>query len=208
MTIRLPTRMRPSILLLSWVFLCSSGAAQIISQARVASEDGGPVTAILGGHKRQIAPFGYKAWVIDHGRQVAYSSKGSGGFENEGQTLYLYDSKTAVAHRILSTKFEITSVERVESATGKAAYLVSMEDGGLGATHIAVVDPPRGQVFHEDGATFSDVGKGSFTVNWYRDEDWAKLAEHAEVKPERMKRFDLEEILKPSKLPAAHGTPK
>lgn len=189
--------MRPSILLLSLVFVCSPVAAQVVSQARVASDNGSPVTATIDGQEKQIAPFGYKAWVIDEGHLVAYSSKGSGGFENEGQTLYLYNAKTGSAHRILSAKFEITGVERMESAMGKVAYLVSMEDGGLGATHIAVVDPPRGQVFHEDGATFFAVEKGSFTVNWYKDEDWAKLANHAEVKPEKTKRFDLDEVLKP-----------
>ena len=196
--------MRLPILFISLAFVCPSVGAQIASQARVTSDDGGPVWATIDGHDKQIAPFGYKAWVMDDGRLVAYSSKGAGGFESEGQTLYVYNVKAGAAHRIISAKFEITGVQRAESTAGKAAYLVSMEDGGLGATHIAVVDPPRGQVFHQDGATFARVEKGGFTVNWYRDEDWAKLANHAEVEPTKSKRFDLDEVLKPKPAPKKH----
>ena len=196
--------MKPSALFLSLVFLCQSLAAQVASNVRVSSEDGGPVFATVDGAEKQIAPFGYKAWLLDEGRAVAYSARGSGGFENEGQTLYLYDAKSGLKHRLFSARFEITDVKRAQSAAGKIAYLVSMEDGGLGATHIAVIDPAHGQVFHQDGARFDGVAQGTFSVSWYKDEDWEKLRQHAEVAPTKSQRYDLDDLLKPK--PPAHKT--
>ena len=188
--------MKRTIVLLSLAVLLQSALAQVAAKVRVSSDDGGPVYATIDGKEKRVAAFGYKAWVLDDGQAVVYSARGAGGFEGEGQTLYRYDTKSGEKRRILAEPFEITNVQRAVGATGKAAYLVSMEDGGLGATHIAVVDPRRGEVFRQDGARFGEVnGKGTFTVNWYRDEDWGKLRDHAEVKPTKSEQYEVDQVL-------------
>lgn len=182
-------------LLIGAVMLWQTAVAQVASNVRVAGDDGGPVYATIDAQERKIAPFAFKAWIVDSGHAVVYSGRGSGGFESEGQTLYRYDLRARVRRRILAEPFQITNVEEAVSRTGKPAYLVSMEDGGLGATHIAVVDAHGSEVFRRDGAKFSNIERGSFTVDWYNDEDWTKMQNQADIKPARTRKYDLDQVM-------------
>ncbi len=93
-------------------------------------------------------------------RYYAWSNdKGAGGYENEGQGLAVYDTKTGVCRQVLSETFMIDDVQPAKLPDGREALLVSMSDGGAGAPHIAVVDPERGEVFRMSGAKFSGAAK-------------------------------------------------
>lgn len=157
---------------------------------------GGPLYATIAGSEKKIADAALDAWLIDDGKQVAYSSAdGAGGFENEGQALRIFDLSTAKTTKILAESFEIKNVEVARSTQGKTALLVTMEDGGLGASHVAVVDPRRGEVWVQHGARFGAKQKGAISVEWYRDADWALLQEKQIVKPYRVRRYDLDALL-------------
>src|SRR5450432_797074 len=131
-------------------FACAA-PAQVATKLRLKSA-GSPLYATIGGTEKKIADVALQAWMIEGGRQVLYSGRdGAGGYENEGESLHLYDASTGKQRKILSAYFVITRVEELMTSSGKTALLVMMTDGGLGASHLAVVNPKRGEVFSADG---------------------------------------------------------
>jgi len=158
-------------------------------------EPGAPLYATLAGKEVKVADAAQKAWLLNGGKQIAYSGRdGAGGFENEGESLRVFDPSTRKTRKVLSERFEIKKVESVRARNARTALLVTMEDGGLGATHIAVVDPARGEVWAQHGARFGSVTNGTIRVEWYRDEDWP-LEGKPSVKPVRTQSFDLSTLL-------------
>src|SRR3982751_2367722 len=90
----------------------------------------GPLYATIGGRERKIADEAIKAWIIQGGLSVVYTGRdGSGGFENEGQSLRIYDARTGQHRKIMSEYFEVSDIKEVTTSTNKTALLVEMEDG-------------------------------------------------------------------------------
>ena len=184
--------------LLAYVALISfacAAPAPVATKLRLKSA-GSPLYATIGRTEKKIADVALMAWMIEGGRKVLYSGRdGAGGYENEGQSLHLYEVSTGKRRKILSEYFAITGVEEVKASSGKTALLVKMIDGGLGASHLAVVDPERGEVFSAGGAEVVDRGGGAIVVGSYRDEDWDKLRANTKVRPFKTERYDLGELL-------------
>jgi len=159
-------------------------------------KNAGPLYVSVGGRERRVAEKALNAWIVSGGRQVAYSAPdGAGGYENEGNALHLYDLQSGKQRKILSEYFAIDRVTEVRTRNGKAAFLVEMRDGGLGASHVAVVDPRRGEVFIASKARLQDR-KGDFLVlGFYRDDDWEILANGKSVQPYKVQRYDLKRLL-------------
>ena len=108
----------------------------------------GPLFVTIDGTEKKITEQAQQAWILSGGRYVVYSSSdGAGGYENEGQSLHLYDVRTGKSKRIMSEYFMVEKVTKVVTSKKKRALLVELEDGGLGASYVAVVDPLRGEVF-------------------------------------------------------------
>src|SRR5678815_2327530 len=100
----------------------------------------GALFVTIAGTEKKVTDQAQQAWIINGGRHVVYSSdKGAGGYENEGQSLHLYDVGTGKHKRIMSEYFMVGTVKEVITRTKKRALLVTMEDGGLGASYLAVV---------------------------------------------------------------------
>jgi hypothetical protein len=176
--------------------LAYAAPASVVTQLRLQSE-GSPLYAKIGRSEIKIADVVLKAWIIESGRQIVYSGRdGAGGYENEGQSLHLYDTLTGKQRKILSEYFVITAIEEVKTKSGKTALLVRMTDGGLGGSHLAIVDPKRGRVFSADGARVEDLKGGAIVVAFYRDEDWEKLRANVKVRPFKAERFDVDELLR------------
>ena len=153
----------------------------------------GPLTAILGTHRVPVAKQALGAWVLDDGMTVAYAARdGAGGFENQGQALYLYDLRTNRRRKILSETFLIDGVQEAKTSAGKKALLVDMHDGGLGADHVAVADPLRGEVLRVERARIIRVEGDSIEVGLYRPED----VDRKDAQPYKTERYDLKELLK------------
>ncbi len=164
----------------------------------------------LGGHKTKIADGVDEFWPVTIERRVdgsaqperavAYSrADGAGGYENEGESLYLFspdDAQARQGRKVLAEYFQIRRVESLGARSGATVLLVVMADGGLGATHVAFVDPARGEVFRADGADVVEHDDGAVRVGWFRDEDWDALAQDASVRPTRTELFDLDALLK------------
>ena len=174
----------------------------IITSARVALPDrtsSGPLYVTVGGRERKVADGAVAARVIQGGRKVVYSGRdGAGGYENEGQSLRVYDAAAGRSRKIMSVYYMIDKVTEVTTSTNKTALLVSMMDGGLGASYLAVVDPARGEVFFRRWARLVSRRGDTISIGHYRVTDWEKLheSEGAKVTPYKTERRNLNAILR------------
>jgi len=158
----------------------------------------GPMFATIGGTEQKITDQAQQAWILSGGRYVVYSSsEGAGGYENEGQSLHVYDVVTRRHKRIMSQYFMVQTVEEVMTSKKKRALLVTLEDGGLGASYVAVVDPSRGEVFFRRWARLLSRSGDTIVLGRYREGDWDKLMgeDAAKVRPYRTERYNLNALL-------------
>jgi hypothetical protein len=150
----------------------------------------------INGSETRVADEALNAWIINHGHQIVYSSDdGAGGYENEGQSLRLYNPQSGERRKILSEYFGVESVREVETGNGKRALLVEMRDSGLGAYHIAVVDPDRGEVFAVRKARLVSLSDDVIAFGYYRDKDWEAMAQGKAVSPFKTERYKLSRLL-------------
>jgi hypothetical protein len=166
--------------------------------AKAAGEITGAVYVTINGKETRIADAGFDSWVIQRGRQLVYSGRdGAGGYENEGMSLHVYDAGTGRQRKIMSEYFMVEKVAEVTTRSGRTALLVEMQDGGLGASYFAVVDPARGEVFFRRWARLLSRRGDNLVLAFYKEEDWEKLMEpNARVRPHRTERHNLSAILK------------
>jgi hypothetical protein len=173
----------------------------LVTAARVAKDNQifGPVYATIGGKEKKIADYGMEVWIIERGRRLIYSGReGAGGYENEGQSLHVYDPQTGRQRKILSEYYMVAKLTEVTTSAKKTALLVKLEDGGLGASYFAVVDPDRGELFFRRWARLSSRKGDIIALGFYKEADWEKLAEeeNAKVPPYRKEQYNLNAILK------------
>jgi hypothetical protein len=155
----------------------------------------GSLFVTIGKTEKKITDQAQQAWIINGGRHVVYSSsEGAGGYENEGQSLHLYDVATGNQKRIMSHYFMVQTVKEVVTSKNKRALLVTMEDGGLGASYVAVVDPWRGEVFFRRWARILSNKGDTIVLGFYKEDDWGEL-ETRTVRPYKTERHNLNSIL-------------
>ena len=137
-----------------------------------ATSTGGKLYITVAGRERRIYNEAFQAWLINDGHEVVFSSHdGAGGFENEGQSLRIYNVATRAVRKILSETVGINAVQEVKTSTGKTVLLVAMSDGGLGGSYFAVVDPKRGEVFFRRWAEVTAINGDNVTLAMYRADD-------------------------------------
>lgn len=171
---------------------------QRVEKLRIDSSDrtAGPLYVSVGGREIRVTDKALKAWIVGGGRQVAYSAPdGAGGYENEGNGLHLYDVQSGKGRKVLSEYFAIDRITEVQTQSGKTAFLVEMLDGGLGASHFAVVDPKRGEVFVASKTRLKERRGDIVVLDFYRDEDWEALANGKSVEPYKEQRHDIKRLL-------------
>ena len=178
------------------------GASPVITSTRVAVEAGtysGPLYVTVGGKETKIAADAIAAWIIDNGRKVVYSGRdGVGGYENEGQSLRVYDARTGRHRKVMAEYFEVDDVTEVAVGGNKTALLVTLSDSGLGASYLAVVDPTRGEVFFRRWVRVDSREGDVIVIGHYTEDDWGKLSEdeNAKVTPYKTERQHLGTILR------------
>jgi hypothetical protein len=174
----------------------------LISTTRLAPSENSMTStlyAVIDGKERKIANAALEAWIIRGGKQVVYSGlDGSGGFENEGQSLRVFDAATGQGRKILSEYFGVNSVSEVTTRGKKTALLVEMSDGGLGASYVAVVDPDRGEVFFRRWAKIISRSGDTITIGHFKEDDWDKINQDpkAKVSPYKTEKQNLGLLLK------------
>jgi hypothetical protein len=184
---------------------------------------GGRLYITVSGRERKIYDEAWAAWLINDGRDIIFSGPdGAGGFENEGQSLRIYNVATQSSRKILSEYVMVVALKAVKTKSGAVALLVRMEDGGLGGSYFAVVDPKRGEVFYRQWSELKTLSGDKFTLGFYREDDFEKIVEEHDivapdqvmstttVRPYKTEQHNLAAILKgrviynrPSNLDAA-----
>jgi hypothetical protein len=156
----------------------------------------GALFVTIAGTEKKVTDQAQQAWIINGGRHVVYSSsEGAGGYENEGQSLHLYDVGTGNHKRIMSEYFMVEKVKEVITSNKKRALLVTMEDGGLGASYLAVVDPFRGEVFFRRWVRILANKGDTIVLGFYREKDWGDMDEGKKVQPYKRERHNLNSLL-------------
>ena len=188
-----------ALLIVSAVYVAAKNdrsSGQIATNVRIELRDiYGPLFVTIGGTEKKITDQAQQAWIINRGRHVVYSSSdGAGGYENEGQSLHLYDVNTGSQKRIMSHYFMVQTLKEVVTSKNKRALLVTMEDGGLGASYVAVVDPWRGEVFFRRWARILADKGDTIVLGFYKEEDWGEL-ETSKVRPYKTQRYNLNSLL-------------
>ena len=156
----------------------------------------GALFVTIAGTEKKVTDQAQQAWIINGGRHVVYSSnEGAGGYENEGQSLHLYDVDTRNHKRIMSEYFMVQRVKEVITSNKKRVLLITMEDGGLGASYLAVVDPLRGEVFFRRWVRILANNGDIIVLGFYREKDWGDLDEGKKVRPYKRERHNLKTLL-------------
>jgi hypothetical protein len=160
----------------------------------------GTLYATVNGRERKIGARVYEAWIIEGGRKLVYSGPdGAGGFEDEGQSLRVYDARTGKIKKIMSEYVAVDTVTEVRTSRGRTALLVRMTDGGLGAYYLAVVDPARGEVFFTKWARLLSRKGDVIRVGYYREDvDWSAFYqdENAPIRPYKIRSYNLSALLR------------
>lgn len=189
------------LLIVSAVYVPARNAQtseQRVTKVRIDMRDiYGALFVTIAGTEKKVTDQAQQAWIINGGRHVVYSSsEGAGGFENEGQSLHLYDVDTGNHKRIMSEYFMVETVKEVITSNKKRALLVTMEDGGLGASYVAVIDPLRGEVFFRRWARILAKKGDTIVLGFYREADWGELEPGKKVRPYKTERHNLKSLLR------------
>ncbi len=199
------TLLRLTLALATTLIFAAAAEAQmpLITKARVEKAGEaftGPVYVTVAGEEKKIAESALEAWVIRGGRQVIYSgTDGSGGFEDEGQSLRVYDARTGKTRKIMSEYVMVDKITEVTTSRGKTALVVELSDGGLGASYLAVVDPDRGEVFSRDWVKLLSRRGDIIVMGHYKEADWGEMMEPGgarKVKPYKIERRNLSALLR------------
>jgi hypothetical protein len=93
---------------------------------------------------------------------------------------------------IVSAVYQPANAQTLEP---RAALLITMEDGGLSASYLAVVDLLRGEVFFRRWVRILANNGDTIVLGFYREEDWGDLAEGKKVRPYKRERHNLKTLL-------------
>lgn len=138
-------------------------------RARIAYESAGPphgdLIVSVAGKEKTLARNVWKFWQFDGGRTLLWAgSDGGGGFENEGQSLWRYDSVTGASRKLVAEVFAIRNVREARGVSGRRVFVLSMVDGGLGAPHIAVIRENGKTVWRQTVARLAAIRNGRIAL--------------------------------------------
>lgn len=191
------------VFLLVMALSCQAiGHAATVTSTRIAPESSGQTRGILfatiDGHEQAIAKQVWHAWILEGGRTLLWAgSDGAGGYENEGQSLWRYNANSGHRYKVMSEVFEIENIIPTRTRSGRLALVVTMTDGGLGAPHVAVVNPLRGEVWRHMVARVAGIHNGNLAVAVLRsqDIDGAHPETISKLRPVRMIYLNLDKVL-------------
>jgi hypothetical protein len=166
----------------------------------------GELFITVDGKTRKIADEASQAWIIGGGKEVVYSgADGSGGFENIGQSLRIYNVSTKKRRKIFSEYFSVSGLTEAKVSTGARVLLVRGYGGDTECIPFSVVDLARGEVFRHCSAELMKVSGDFITLaidpefpeGWFDDETNQTAFDLSVTKKYRKKRtYDLKKLIK------------
>jgi hypothetical protein len=206
--------LRPEVAVASsaWSVTARAPLAHEVSAVRIerrGDERSGTLRASVDGNEVAIAPNAIRAWISADRGSVFYSTpEGGGGYENEGESLWRYDANPGRRRQLMAAYFAIDDVIEQDVGARATALVVTMHDSGLGASHTAVVDAARGEVFLYRKSKLVAVSAGRITLALYDDDDWSELAQGRGIAPRRTVSYDLARLLRaPARIRKHVGPP-
>jgi hypothetical protein len=149
----------------------ATGEAGVATAVHVARDtmqfgDGPLVVTRPDGRVDTVRVAARRAWLLDEGRQVAWSSgAGAGGYENEGEALHLAPADSLVdIPPIAREVFPILDVTEIDAPDGTPWLVLAMQDGGAGFPHVAIVAPGRGTVYRAIRGRFAGADSAGLTI--------------------------------------------
>lgn len=150
----------------------------------------GDVVVTIGGQERVVGSGALRAWRVAGGRMAVYASMdGAGGYEDEGEGLTVYDVAKNHCELVMREMYRVIRVDESRAWSGRLVLFVTMDDGGVGATHVGIVDPMRGQVFRQPYARFDRIERGRVVIAGVPNPD------RSEGPPPRYRAYDLDDLL-------------
>lgn len=138
-----------------------------------------------------------RAWVLKGEQVVVYSYREKvRGYEGEGEGLFRYDIATGKQAQILAAHYMVDKVYELTTAGGKSLLCVTMSDSGLGANHIAIVNPDQGTVFANPMSRFVKVEPGKIVVAEWGDADRWTGGDNPKGSPTRYYTFVPDRVLR------------
>jgi len=148
------------------------------------------------GAEKTLADHVWKFWQTDGGRTLLWAgSDGAGGYENEGQSLWRYNSLTKRKRMLAAFVYTIHSVREARSRSGKRGFVLTMFDGGLGAPHLAVVRDGGGVAWQKSVARLAAIRNGRIAVAVMHTRDIPGTDDTSQVPVLRMIYRDLDALL-------------
>jgi hypothetical protein len=137
------------------------------------------------------------------GAQVAYSAiDGAGGYENEGQSLWIVDVATKQRRAVMREYTQVREISELRLPDGHGLLVVRLEDGGAGMSHIAMVDPLRGQVARMPRSLVAKVDGDTIELHaWDGEAPWTEpgardtLTGLLKAPPARITRLSISELV-------------
>jgi hypothetical protein len=148
----------------------------------------GVLTVLVNDVATQVATGVREAMIVDGGRHLVFTTTSGKGFEAEGENLYVFNPRTGKIGLLASEVFyfELSATQSVR-VKGVPTLVASMRDGGLGASHVAIINMRRGEVFRAPLSTASVVQGGKVTIDTFPAEHWEGLP----TQPKKSEVIDL-----------------
>lgn len=174
----------------------------LLGQASTVTAKVGPegrLVVTVKGEARTVVPKNAaKAWVLKGETAVVYSFREmKRGYEGEGEALIRYDIASKKSEPLLSAHDMVDKIYELTTAGGKKLLCVTLSDSGLGANHVAIVNPDRGTVFANPMSRFVKVEPNRIVVAEWGDSDlWHGSGDNPRGKPTRYFTFDPDRVLR------------
>jgi hypothetical protein len=159
----------------------------------------------VNGKKRMINEVALDAWLLNKGKEVAFTTRGRGW---DGEALWLYDVAANQSRQIISIYdlriWDITEANLSNGARAILVELVANGDAGDGSLQFAVINPQRGHVLYRESAKLTSVSGDKIKLSFYKDKDWVtdeKRRLRKKAKPYKTEVLDLKKVLKYKVIP-------
>lgn len=158
----------------------------------------GVLVVTVNGDARTVVPRdAVKAWVMKDAKAVIFSLRErKRGYEGEGEALFRYEVGNKKQAQLLSEEYMVDKVYELTTPGGKTLLCVTMSDGGLGANHVALVNPDKGTVFARKMSRFAKVDPARIVITEYADSArWVDGTGQPKGRPTRYFTFVPDQVL-------------